>query len=173
MSFSFQHSIASYAQVDDKNIRRRIYDALNVLMALDIISKEGKEIRWNGMDFSPENEFSHLHATKTAIERRIFEKKKKLRELLLQYIAARHLQERNQKAAVRPDGRVYVPFVTISCKPTTNITCEVRILCCTAISSLIACMLVCYCISRIICYVLSISDSLTFCFFLFLFSTAL
>ena len=27
-------------QYDDKNIRRRVYDALNVLMAMDIISKE-------------------------------------------------------------------------------------------------------------------------------------
>ena len=27
-------------QYDEKNIRRRVYDALNVLMAMDIISKE-------------------------------------------------------------------------------------------------------------------------------------
>lgn len=30
---------------DDKNIRRRVYDALNVLMAIDIISKDRKEIK--------------------------------------------------------------------------------------------------------------------------------
>ncbi|OQR80753.1 transcription factor Dp-1, partial [Thraustotheca clavata] len=34
---------------DEKNIRRRVYDALNVLMAMDIISKEKKEIRWRGL----------------------------------------------------------------------------------------------------------------------------
>jgi hypothetical protein len=34
---------------DEKNIRRRVYDALNVLMAMDIISKERKEIRWKGL----------------------------------------------------------------------------------------------------------------------------
>lgn len=33
------------AQYDDKNIRRRVYDALNVLMAIDIISKDRKEIK--------------------------------------------------------------------------------------------------------------------------------
>ena len=33
----------------DKNIRRRVYDALNVLMAMDIIQKEKKEIRWKGL----------------------------------------------------------------------------------------------------------------------------
>ena len=34
---------------DQKNIRRRVYDALNVLMAMNIISKEKKEIRWLGL----------------------------------------------------------------------------------------------------------------------------
>lgn len=36
-------------QYDQKNIRRRVYDALNVLMAMNIISKEKKEIRWIGL----------------------------------------------------------------------------------------------------------------------------
>merc|ERR1712029_1205775 len=36
-------------QYDQKNIRRRVYDALNVLMAMNIISKEKKEIRWLGL----------------------------------------------------------------------------------------------------------------------------
>ena len=34
---------------EDKNIRRRVYDALNVLMAMDIITKEKKEITWRGL----------------------------------------------------------------------------------------------------------------------------
>ena len=34
---------------DDKNIRRRVYDALNVLMAMDIITKNRKEITWRGL----------------------------------------------------------------------------------------------------------------------------
>jgi transcription factor Dp-1 len=33
---------------DEKNIRRRAYDALNVLTAMDIISKDKKHIRWKG-----------------------------------------------------------------------------------------------------------------------------
>jgi hypothetical protein len=35
--------------LDQKNIRRRVYDALNVLVAMGIISKEKKEYRWQGM----------------------------------------------------------------------------------------------------------------------------
>lgn len=33
---------------DEKNIRRRVYDAINVLMAMDIMSRERKEIVWCG-----------------------------------------------------------------------------------------------------------------------------
>lgn len=44
----------SKVEFDEKNIRRRVYDALNVLMALDIIVKEKKEIIWRGWsDSSP------------------------------------------------------------------------------------------------------------------------
>jgi hypothetical protein len=34
---------------DEKNIRRRVYDALNVLMAMGIITKNKKTITWVGL----------------------------------------------------------------------------------------------------------------------------
>lgn len=43
-------------QYDEKNIRRRVYDALNVLMAMDIISKDKKEIQWKGLPQSNTND---------------------------------------------------------------------------------------------------------------------
>jgi len=36
-------------QYHEKNIRRRVYDALNVLLAMKIIYKDGKSICWTGM----------------------------------------------------------------------------------------------------------------------------
>lgn len=45
---------------DQKNIRRRVYDALNVLMAMNIISKEKKEIRWIGLPTNSAQEFHTL-----------------------------------------------------------------------------------------------------------------
>ncbi len=45
---------------DEKNVRRRVYDALNVLMAMEIISKEKKEIRWVGMPSNATEELSNL-----------------------------------------------------------------------------------------------------------------
>ena len=47
-------------QYDQKNIRRRVYDALNVLMAMDIIRKDKKEIRWVGLPTSSLQEIADL-----------------------------------------------------------------------------------------------------------------
>ena len=50
---------------DEKNIRRRVYDALNVLMAMDIISKEkNKEIHWKGLPTNAANDIDKLQEEK-------------------------------------------------------------------------------------------------------------
>ncbi|PXF48172.1 Transcription factor-like protein DPB [Gracilariopsis chorda] len=41
---------SQHALVDEKNIRRRVYDSLNVLMAMGIIAKDKKLISWQGLD---------------------------------------------------------------------------------------------------------------------------
>lgn len=59
---------ATYAEVadelvaelgtDDKNVRRRVYDSLNVLLAVGIVERCGKAVRWRGRELG-------LVATKT------------------------------------------------------------------------------------------------------------
>lgn len=49
-------------QYDEKNIRRRVYDALNVLMAMDIISKDKKEIKWKGLPRTTLNDVEEFKA---------------------------------------------------------------------------------------------------------------
>jgi len=44
---------------DQKNIRRRVYDALNVLMAMEIIYKDKKDIHWVGL---PTNSVQEVQA---------------------------------------------------------------------------------------------------------------
>jgi hypothetical protein len=51
-----QHSTTG---VDQKNIRRRVYDALNVLMALEIITKDRKQIKWLGIPPHHQEEQDH------------------------------------------------------------------------------------------------------------------
>ena len=67
---------------DHKNIRRRVYDALNVLMAIDIIQKDKKEIRWLGLPNQTVDDLRALEAEKAAIQQRIAEKTRGLREVL-------------------------------------------------------------------------------------------
>lgn len=49
---------------DQKNIRRRVYDALNVLMAMNIISKEKKEIKWIGLPTNSAQECQNLEVSR-------------------------------------------------------------------------------------------------------------
>ena len=42
--------------IDEKNIRRRVYDSLNVLMAMGIIRKDKKLIIWQGLDIAHSTE---------------------------------------------------------------------------------------------------------------------
>ena len=67
---------------DHKNIRRRVYDALNVLMAIDIIRKDKKEIRWLGLPNETADDIRALEAEKAAIQRRLADKSRNLREIL-------------------------------------------------------------------------------------------
>lgn len=48
---------------DDKNIRRRVYDALNVLMAMEIITKNKKEITWRGLPGSIDQATRGVHGS--------------------------------------------------------------------------------------------------------------
>jgi E2F/DP family winged-helix DNA-binding domain len=48
---------------EEKNIRRRVYDALNVLLAMKIITKDKKLIRWAGMPASQAEQRTRLEAS--------------------------------------------------------------------------------------------------------------
>merc|ERR1712178_513854 len=79
--------MADGQQYDQKNIRRRVYDALNVLMAMNIISKEKKEIRWLGLPTNSIQEANGLEIDKSKRMERIKAKTQQLQDLLLQQIA--------------------------------------------------------------------------------------
>ncbi|CAN1307856.1 Transcription factor-like protein DPB, partial [Linum perenne] len=68
-------------QFDEKNIRRRVYDALNVLMALDIISKDKKEIHWKGLPRTNLSDIDEIKAERLSARNRIEKKAHYLQEL--------------------------------------------------------------------------------------------
>lgn len=71
-------------QYDMKNIRRRVYDALNVLMAMNIIEKEKKEIRWVGLPTSSLQECRRYEEEKLQKQESIRKKTEQLQELVIQ-----------------------------------------------------------------------------------------
>merc|ERR1711976_1115459 len=103
-------------QYDQKNIRRRVYDALNVLMAMNIISKEKKEIRWLGLPTNSIQEANGLEMDKSKRMDRIKAKTQQLHDLILQLIAFKNLVERNKDREKRegqpaPNSAIQLPFI--------------------------------------------------------------
>ncbi|XP_046891731.1 transcription factor Dp-2 isoform X2 [Hypomesus transpacificus] len=116
---------------DQKNIRRRVYDALNVLMAMNIISKEKKEIRWIGLPTNSAQECQTLEVEKQKRLERIRQKKVQLEELILQQIAFKNLVQRNKACeaasqAPPPSGSVIqLPFIILNTDVHTVIDCSI------------------------------------------------
>nr|CCA15373.1 transcription factor Dp1 putative [Albugo laibachii Nc14] len=119
------------AVYDEKNIRRRVYDALNVLMAMNIISKERKEIRWIGFPNAPQPDAQLLMAERNERLRNLERKKQHLQDLLVQEISLKKLFRRNaaltqNKIAMNSmdEGRIFLPFIVVNTNKDTMIQCE-------------------------------------------------
>ncbi|KAG5673747.1 hypothetical protein PVAND_003767 [Polypedilum vanderplanki] len=124
---SSSSNVQSY---DQKNLRRRVYDALNVLMAMNIISKEKKEIRWIGLPTSSAQECEELEVQNQQTRKRIEEKQKQLRELVLKHVSLKSLIERNknlEKQGIIPSATsaVQLPFIVINTNKKTHIDCNI------------------------------------------------
>ncbi|KAM3931723.1 transcription factor Dp-2 isoform 1-T1 [Leptodactylus fuscus] len=123
--------LPSDSAYDQKNIRRRVYDALNVLMAMNIISKEKKEIKWIGLPSNSVQECENLEIEKQRRIERIKQKSAQLQELLLQQIAFKHLVQRNQQneqlSQTPPavNSTIKLPFIIVNTSKKTVIDCSI------------------------------------------------
>jgi hypothetical protein len=113
---------------DEKNIRRRVYDALNVLMAMDIISKEKKEIRWKGLPSNAQHDLDLLSKERDGKAADVERKREQLKELIRQgrgYKALReHNEEREMKEGEEGKERIPLPFIVVSTDEATQVQCE-------------------------------------------------
>lgn len=109
---------------DEKNIRRRVYDALNVLMAMDIISKEKKEIRWKGLPSNAHHDLDMMKREGQFREKEVERKRESLRELLVQQVCFRNLVEHNRTAEQKDDEKIPLPFIVVNTHSTAVIQCE-------------------------------------------------
>lgn len=122
--------VIQYVQYDQKNIRRRVYDALNVLMAMNIISKEKKEIRWIGLPSNSVQECIQLEKEKQKKILRIKEKRKQLQKLILNQISFKNLAQRNKimeeiHGPPAPNSFIQLPFIVVNTNKKTVIDCSI------------------------------------------------
>jgi len=92
----------------EKNIRRRVYDALNVLIAAGVMGKRGKLVMWRGAElcYQPPTESQERY------QNSVCEKRKLLQDLVEQYSSLKALIERNKRKA--GTDRVYLPAMLVT-----------------------------------------------------------
>ncbi|KAG9157473.1 hypothetical protein Leryth_010312 [Lithospermum erythrorhizon] len=115
-------------QYDEKNIRRRVYDALNVLMAMDIISKDKKEIQWKGLPRTSLNDIEELKSERQQLRNRVEKKAAYLEELEEQYVGLQNLIQRNEQlygSGNTPSGGVALPFILVQTRPHATVEVEI------------------------------------------------
>ncbi|KAG2310279.1 hypothetical protein Bca52824_021836 [Brassica carinata] len=115
-------------QYDEKNIRRRVYDALNVLMAMDIISKDKKEIQWRGLPRTSLSDIEELKAERLSVRNRIEKKTAYSQELEEQYVGLQNLIRRNEhlySSGNAPTGGVALPFILVQTRPHATVEVEI------------------------------------------------
>ena len=96
-----------------KNIQRRVYDALNVLHALSIISKNRNEIKYRGL--VDKDDLEKLHFKISGKQKEVEEKRKKLGENVMQFVALHKLIRRNQ-SSIEKNSIIELPCLVVSGK---------------------------------------------------------
>jgi hypothetical protein len=108
---------------DEKNIRRRVYDALNVLMAMDIIAKEKKDISWRGLPTAAKQDMDSLQKELDYRTYQLEQKKEALKEALVQQVCFRNLVSRNQRRGA-PEEKIPLPFIVVNTNSEAVIHCN-------------------------------------------------
>ena len=104
---------------DLKNIRRRIYDAINILTSANVIEKVGEgltQLRWRDPT-DPEMQLSDLHAERHQWEQRLAEKRELLRMVQEKRGSFESLLKRNRDPdfvrSCEKRRRITLPFIAI------------------------------------------------------------
>ncbi|KAK4551425.1 hypothetical protein RGQ29_032370 [Quercus rubra] len=114
---------------DEKNIRRRVYDALNVLMAMDIIARDKKEIWWKGLPETNMKDLEELKALRAEMMNRIGKKVAYMKDIEEQIVGLQNLMARNRQllecGSASPEGRFSLPFLLVQTTPHATVEIEI------------------------------------------------
>lgn len=102
-------------------------------MAIDIIRKDRKEIRWLGLPNETRHDLNIMETERAALGKRLAEKRRTLRELAQRQIALRNLISRNGRANPTPapadseapaTDKLHLPFVLVNAPRDSRVHCE-------------------------------------------------
>lgn len=99
-------------------------------MAMNIISKEKKEIRWLGLPTNSLQECVALEKDKKKKIERIKAKTQQLHQLILSHISFKNLVERNRlneslRGPPKPNSAIQLPFLIVNTSKKTVIDCSI------------------------------------------------
>ncbi|XP_078169144.1 transcription factor-like protein DPB isoform X3 [Carex rostrata] len=120
-------SSSQQIEFDEKNLRRRIYDAFNVLESIGIIARDKKEVWWIGFPHTKSEYVQRLQKHRKERLSRIQKKMNFLKEIEDQYLDLRNLASRNQKSE-RPatvSSGVALPFLLIKTSPLATVEIDI------------------------------------------------
>ncbi|EEC45914.1 e2f-dp, partial [Phaeodactylum tricornutum CCAP 1055/1] len=116
-----------HGNFDEKNVRRRIYDVLNVFMAMDIISKDKKAIVWKGLPSSAHQDIEMLTRERDFRMQEIHRKREALQHLLTQQVCFRNLVQHNHARGLANDPndhKIPLPFIVVNTHSSAVIQCN-------------------------------------------------
>jgi hypothetical protein len=114
-------------ETDDKIVRRKVADVLNVLTAMGIVTRKKKSLTWVGIPLGSHASVEMRLSEGESLASRITKKRAELRDLYQQHIALHMLSEFNKARPVQVDekDRIHVPFVIINTLADAKIQCEI------------------------------------------------
>jgi hypothetical protein len=100
---------------EEKNIRRRVYDALNVLISAGVMGRLGREIGLVSQETSmPIEDDGEMRVIRGSVA----EKRSRLRELAYNFMSVSQLITRNKQA--EPADRIDFPFIVVATEDTPD-----------------------------------------------------
>ncbi|KAH0931016.1 hypothetical protein HID58_008133, partial [Brassica napus] len=115
-------------EYNEKNIRRRVYDALNVFMALDIIARDKKEIRWKGLPITCKKDVEEVKRDRNKVMNSVQKKAVFLKELREKVSSLESLMLRNQEMVVKTEGPAEgftLPLILLETNPHAVVEIEI------------------------------------------------
>ena len=111
---------------DNKNIRRRVYDALNVLISSGVIKKSGRQVEWGSQSKATsrvelEGEHQQIQDKKSAVT----EKRNELGQVADKFVCLRGLIERNKTKI--PEEIVKFPYILLATPDETSNSMSLRL----------------------------------------------